>query len=88
VFLHHHDDPQLKFTSKCSANSAAAAVFSVHALCCVAKGGRPIWLDARDLPTAKELQCASCNEPLTFLLQVSSMHDQSGKASYDDILLT
>jgi pre-rRNA-processing protein TSR4 len=33
-------------------------------------GGRPAWLNPRVLPSAKELQCVHCSNPLVFLLQL------------------
>ena len=33
-------------------------------------GGRPVWLDPRELPLPSCLVCLYCEEPLSFLLQV------------------
>lgn len=33
-------------------------------------GGKPIWLDPMNLPTPSNLKCKTCDDPLTFLLQV------------------
>lgn len=33
-------------------------------------GGKPIWLNPRDLPLSKDLMCIKCGNPLKFLLQV------------------
>ena len=33
-------------------------------------GGRPSWLDKKDLPHPDELKCAQCGEPMKFLLQI------------------
>lgn len=34
-------------------------------------GGKPAWLDLKNIPKAKELECDQCKEPLVFLCQVS-----------------
>lgn len=33
-------------------------------------GGKPIWLNPRELPKCEELMCPKCENPLKFLLQV------------------
>lgn len=36
-------------------------------------GGKPAWLNLRDLPSPSELSCKKCDEPLVFLSQVSKI---------------
>ena len=33
-------------------------------------GGKPIWLDPVHIPSADEMQCKNCDQPMSFLLQV------------------
>lgn len=33
-------------------------------------GGKPAWLDLKDLPTSEETSCQKCGNPLIFLLQI------------------
>lgn len=33
-------------------------------------GGKPAWLDLKNVPKPKDLECGSCNQPKTFLCQV------------------
>lgn len=37
-------------------------------------GGRPAWLDIEKIPQRSEVQCAECDNELTFLCQVSDAH--------------
>jgi pre-rRNA-processing protein TSR4 len=36
-------------------------------------GGRPAWLNPRDLPPTEHLTCDTCQTPLRFLLQVTPL---------------
>lgn len=38
-------------------------------------GGKPAWLDLRDLPATEELLCSGCRKPLWFLAQVYAPED-------------
>ena len=41
-------------------------------------GGKPAWLNPRNIPKPEELQCAQCQDPLKFLLQIyTKQFDQS-----------
>lgn len=40
-------------------------------------GGKPAWLNPRDLPSAAELSCGGCQKPLRFLLQLYAPVDSS-----------
>uniref|UniRef100_A0A336M3S8 CSON011736 protein n=1 Tax=Culicoides sonorensis TaxID=179676 RepID=A0A336M3S8_CULSO len=39
-------------------------------------GGKPAWLDLKNIPKAKELECPHCNEPLVFLCQIYASNDE------------
>ncbi|GAV06557.1 hypothetical protein RvY_16523 [Ramazzottius varieornatus] len=38
-------------------------------------GGFPAWLDLHSLPLPSDLQCGSCSQPMSYLLQVYAAHD-------------
>ena len=38
-------------------------------------GGKPAWLDLKNLPTSEETSCQKCGNPLVFLLQVYAYLD-------------
>lgn len=38
-------------------------------------GGKPAWLNLKDLPAVSELYCPNCNKPCVFLLQVYAPYD-------------
>jgi hypothetical protein len=40
-------------------------------------GGKPFWLDKKNVPSPKKMECEHCKEPLSFLLQVSSSSSSS-----------
>jgi len=43
-------------------------------------GGKPIWLNPRDLPPQKLLLCPSCQDPLSFVLQIYCPLDEPEEA--------
>ncbi len=43
-------------------------------------GGKPIWLNPRDLPSRAMLDCASCQDPLIFILQIYCPLDEPVEA--------
>jgi len=43
-------------------------------------GGKPIWLNPRDLPSRALLDCASCQDPLSFILQIYCPLDEPAEA--------
>ena len=43
-------------------------------------GGKPIWLNPRDLPSRALLDCASCQGPLSFILQIYCPLDEPAEA--------
>merc|ERR1712012_456771 len=42
-------------------------------------GGKPSWLDLRDLPNSEEISCKKCGNPMIFLLQIYAPLDQDPK---------
>ena len=42
-------------------------------------GGKPAWLDLKNLPTSEETSCQKCGNPLVFLLQVYANLDNDPK---------
>lgn len=36
-------------------------------------GGKPAWLNLKDLPSPNELLCKKCNDPMVFLCQVPTI---------------
>lgn len=50
-------------------------------------GGKPAWLDPLHLPSADELLCPTCNDPLVFLLQVYASLDEREDAFHRSLLL-
>lgn len=41
-------------------------------------GGKPAWLNLKDVPTASELDCPNCKKPFVFVLQVYAPFDSEG----------
>ncbi|XP_053602426.1 programmed cell death protein 2 isoform X2 [Plodia interpunctella] len=40
-------------------------------------GGKPAWLDLKNLPIPSELSCKKCNDPLVFLCQIYAPYEES-----------
>ena len=40
-------------------------------------GGKPAWLNLKDLPSPNELICKKCNDPMVFLSQVYYYYDEA-----------
>lgn len=43
-------------------------------------GGKPAWLDLKNIPTAKDLQCEYCGEPCIFLCQIYAPYEDNETA--------
>jgi len=50
-------------------------------------GGKPAWLDLKNLPSPKDLQCPHCSSPLTFLLQMYSSDNSTPHAFHRTIFM-
>lgn len=47
-------------------------------------GGKPAWLDLKNLPSPKDLTCKKCNDPLIFLCQVKCHYKYNNKMVLDN----
>ena len=50
-------------------------------------GGRPAWLDLKDLPSVSEMECPQCQQPRKFLLQVYAPDNKVSEAFHRTIFL-
>lgn len=50
-------------------------------------GGKPSWLDLKNLPDIKKIKCSSCDGPTKFLLQVYAPLDNSSAAFHRTIFI-
>lgn len=50
-------------------------------------GGKPIWLNPRDIPQPDRLVCRECEEPMTFLLQIYCPLDEPVEAFHRSLYL-
>ncbi len=47
-------------------------------------GGRPSWLNPRDLPSTEQMKCSSCGDPMALVLQLYAPVDEEGQGGDDD----
>lgn len=50
-------------------------------------GGKPSWLDLKELPTDEELQCKKCNKPMIFLCQIYAPIEDNDSCFHRTIFL-
>ncbi|XP_050342266.1 programmed cell death protein 2 [Nymphalis io] len=50
-------------------------------------GGKPAWLDLKNIPNPTEISCKKCNEPLTFLCQVYAPYEENNNCFHRTIFL-
>lgn len=50
-------------------------------------GGKPAWLNLKQLPTTEELQCNVCNQPMSFLCQVYAPKEEKDSCFHRTIFL-
>ncbi|XP_039256940.2 programmed cell death protein 2-like [Styela clava] len=50
-------------------------------------GGKPAWLDPKNLPSTEELKCPSCGKPTIFLLQIYAPNENLDDAFHRTIFL-
>ncbi|XP_072940939.1 programmed cell death protein 2-like [Epargyreus clarus] len=50
-------------------------------------GGKPAWLDLKNLPSSKELTCKKCNDPLIFLCQVYAPYEDKSDSFHRSIFI-
>merc|ERR1712142_795767 len=50
-------------------------------------GGKPAWLDLKNLPSSEELRCLNCSTPMTFLMQLYCPDDSNISAFHRTIFL-
>ncbi|CAG9560453.1 unnamed protein product [Danaus chrysippus] len=50
-------------------------------------GGKPAWLDLKNLPNPSELTCKRCNDPLIFLCQVYSPYEEKDECFHRTIFI-
>ncbi|OWR45352.1 pcdc2/rp-8 [Danaus plexippus plexippus] len=50
-------------------------------------GGKPAWLDLKNLPSPSELVCKRCNDPLIFLCQVYSPYEEKDECFHRTIFI-
>lgn len=50
-------------------------------------GGKPAWLDLKDLPSAKHVECKICKNPCTFLCQIYAPYENNDNAFHRTIFI-
>lgn len=50
-------------------------------------GGKPSWLDLKNIPDAEQLKCDYCGNPCTFLCQIYAPYEDDAKAFHRTIYL-
>ncbi|KAK0161383.1 hypothetical protein PV327_009859 [Microctonus hyperodae] len=50
-------------------------------------GGKPAWLDLKDLPSAKYVECKSCKNPCIFLCQIYAPYENNENAFHRTIFI-
>lgn len=50
-------------------------------------GGKPAWLNLKNIPDSKQLACDYCSEPCIFLCQVYAPYEEDAKAFHRTVYL-
>lgn len=50
-------------------------------------GGKPAWLDLKNLPSVKDLTCNNCKNPCIFLCQVYAPYEDDARAFHRTIFV-